>query len=273
MPGVDYYPFTVFQLLQPSRYNKAHQTAMGTAYKTFYKMEMGWGYNSKILADTADQDADKSRTYDYARMEYYYMDVLLYIDADEVLFCPQARAVESVAAQGRFQHRLMGLFASRGVEEMRFVRIPYSGRSTPDYRHSEETRSKVDFTNHTGECMNSALRSGSLLHMAGCWSSASTYDNFPKSADLASVCPFHYNHWSCDGMRGGGRDSGKVRCRCKVAFDMQNGMDYKPHPNRCHLMHLNDNKYRFQSNRQKYIYDRGNVSHPGVLYNFLLNAR
>lgn len=67
--------------------------------------------------------------------------------------------------------------------------------------------------------------------MFSCWSNASTYDDFPKSSDFAGmryeksnlfydgwlscnvsdnvgVCPFHYNHWSCDGMRGGGRDWG-----------------------------------------------------------------
>jgi hypothetical protein len=27
----------------------------------------------------------------------------------------------------------------------------------------------------------------------------------------AAVCPFHYNHWSCDGMKGGGRDWTKNR--------------------------------------------------------------
>ena len=43
------------------------------------------------------------------------------------------------------------------------------------------------------------------------------------------VCPFHYNHWSCDGMKGGGRDHEKAtRCRCKVAFDLLNHMSYKP---------------------------------------------
>jgi hypothetical protein len=31
------------------------------------------------LADTADQDADKSRTYDYARLEYSNLDMILYI--------------------------------------------------------------------------------------------------------------------------------------------------------------------------------------------------
>lgn len=43
------------------------------------------------------------------------------------------------------------------------------------------------------------------------------------------VCPFHYNHWSCDGMSGGGRDHEKAaRCRCKVAFDLMNHMSYRP---------------------------------------------
>ena len=80
-----------------------------------------------------------------------------------------------------------------------------------------------------------------------CWSSASAYDNFPKSGDLAGKCPFHYNHWSCDGMRNGGRDWGSItpRCRCKVAFDMINGFEYKPLLNKCHILHFNDNKYRF----------------------------
>lgn len=35
-----------------------------------------------------------------------------------------------------------------------------------------------------------------------------------------------------------------LRCRCKVSFDMQNFFEYKPALKRCHLVHLNDNKYR-----------------------------
>lgn len=47
------------------------------------------------------------------------------VDADELLFCPQA--ADSVAHQRAFQQRTMETYHSRGVEEMRFVRIPYSG--------------------------------------------------------------------------------------------------------------------------------------------------
>lgn len=40
---------------------------------------MNWGYKTNKLADTADQDADKTRTYDFARLEYSYLDMILYI--------------------------------------------------------------------------------------------------------------------------------------------------------------------------------------------------
>jgi hypothetical protein len=46
-------------------------------------------------------------------------------DADEMFFCPQAS--ESLSLQRAFQQSTMQTFHSRGVEEMRFVRIPYSG--------------------------------------------------------------------------------------------------------------------------------------------------
>ncbi len=47
-------------------------------------------------------------------------------DADEFFFCPQA--AHNVEAQRKYQQRIMGEFSSLGVEEMRFVRIPYSAR-------------------------------------------------------------------------------------------------------------------------------------------------
>jgi len=83
--------------------------------------------------------------------------------------------------------------------------------------------------------------------MFACWSSASSFDNFPKSADFASVCPFHYNHWSCEGGKNGGRDHASrpiPRCRCKVSFEMQNGFSFRPFTDKCHLLHFNDNKVR-----------------------------
>ncbi len=95
------------------------------------------------IADTPDQDADKSRTYDYARVEYSHLDTILYIgtynpkletncscflwyvDADELLFCPQAEG--SIESQRKYQQTIHSEFRAKGIEEMRYVRIPYSG--------------------------------------------------------------------------------------------------------------------------------------------------
>jgi hypothetical protein len=79
LPGVHYFSYTVFQLVQPGKYNLEYASRLDTDYKAFYKMEINWGYQTKKLADTADQDADKTRTYDYARMEHSHLDAILYV--------------------------------------------------------------------------------------------------------------------------------------------------------------------------------------------------
>lgn len=50
LPGIDYYPFTVFQLANPAKYNKEYIIQQGTDVKTFYKMEINWGYKSKVVS-------------------------------------------------------------------------------------------------------------------------------------------------------------------------------------------------------------------------------
>lgn len=268
LPGVDYHPYTVFQLTQPSKYNSEYAAKQSSTFKYFYKMEKNWGYSGSGQADTADQDADKTRTYDYARLEYIHLDLILYIDTDEFFYCPQAS--KSISAQRHYQHHTLGTFSSLGIEEMRFVRIPYSGIAPVGFINTPENRSSTDFTYSTLDCMMKAYFNTTSPGAPGdhninnffqCWSSASSYDNFPKSGDYAGKCPFHYNHWSCDGMRNGGRDWGDKtpRCRCKVAFDMINGFEYKPMLKRCHILHFNDNKYRFQSSRSKRAHDFGSI--------------
>lgn len=265
LPGVDYHPYTFYQLAHPRKYNQEYAKKQSWDWRFYYKMEGNWGYTGSKVSDTADQDADKARTYDYARVEYAHLKMILYIDSDELLFCPQATT--SVVSQREYQQKTMASFSSLGIEEMRFVRLPYSGMPFPGFVNSLENRSNADFTNHTSHCMQNAFERRSLAGLLLCWSSAMSYDNFPKSADLAGVCPFHYNHWSCDGMKNGGRDNGKSipRCRCKVAFDMMNGFEYRPIPKKCHLMHLNNNKYRFQSRRLKHAQDKGNITQPNPL--------
>ena len=269
LPGVDYHPYTVFQMVNPGKYNSEYAAKQGTDRKFYYKMEKNWGFTGDTPADTADQDQDKTRTLDHARVEYAHIETMLYIDADELFYCPQAG--QNIQHQRQYQQKLMSGFYDQGIEEMRFVRLPYSGKvptGRTGFNASDETgrESRAAFTANTQDCMEEAFKKRSVAGILSCWSTASAYDNFPKSADLGRICPFHYNHWSCDGMRNGGRDYGKgPRCRCKVAFDMINGFEYKPLPNRCHLMHLNDDKYAFQSNREKHRNDLGDVKETSVL--------
>jgi hypothetical protein len=63
------------------------------------------------------------------------------------------------------------------------------------------------------------------------------------------------------------------RCRCKVAFEMTNFYEFKPHLNRCHLLHFNDNKYRFQSRRDKHKFDAGSIFEPCPMAKMIVNGR
>jgi hypothetical protein len=115
------------------------------------------------------------------------LDLILYVDSDELFYCPLPPTETHVRAQRRHQQRLMATFVSRGVDEMRFVRLPYSGLA--------HTGMQEDLTNATRRCMLLQYETRDLRKMLSCWSSASSYDHYAKSADLGSVCPFHYNHW------------------------------------------------------------------------------
>ena len=263
--GLDYYPFTVLQLVNPTKYNQEYAKKQGSDRRVFYKMEKNWGFKGE-QADTADQDQDKTKTYDFARIEYAHLDMMLFLDADEFFYCPQATA-GGKESQRNYQQKIMQQFSSQGVEEMRFVRIPYSGIAVAPagFNGTKEELWEVDFTESTEKCMLDAFAKKDASEIMRCWSSASAYDGFPKSADFGGVCPFHYNHWSCDGMRNGGRDYVSTRCRCKVSFDMINGFEYKPVLNKCHLMHYNDNKYKFQARREKHVNDKGSIFEPSPI--------
>lgn len=244
LPGIDYYPYTILQMTVPTKYNSKYQKRQVFTEKFYYRKEKRHGYEG-TPADTPNQDHDKSRTYDYCRIEYAYLDSILFIDSDEYLYCPLTPPNNGLKFQRQHQQQLMTEFASRGIDEMRFVRLPYAGKV------ASSSSSLVQASNTTKKCMLNAYASRDLLGMFACWSSASSFDHYGKSADFGSVCPFHYNHWSCDGQQSGGRDKLSTpnmrQCRCKVAFDMSNGYSNTPMPEFCHLMHLNDKKYSYEA--------------------------
>ena len=116
----------VFQLTHTMKYNDEYAAKQTFLPKFYYKMERNWvaGFAGE-KADTADQDQDKTKTYDHARIEYAQMDSILYLDSDEIFFCPQAS--RDWQQQRDYQQSLMTLFASQGIEEMRYLRLPYAG--------------------------------------------------------------------------------------------------------------------------------------------------
>jgi len=68
LPGFDYYNYTIFQMVNPMKYSAAYARQQGFGFKIYYAMEKNWGYATKTngtMADVADQDADKARTYDH----------------------------------------------------------------------------------------------------------------------------------------------------------------------------------------------------------------
>ncbi len=204
------------------------------------------------------------------------MDTILYVDADELLFCPEAK--QSVKAQKHHQMQLMHKFSAQGIQELRFSRITYSARVPDDYKlllnkENVITRKNSDFLNFTTECMKNAFDKVSLKNMLQCWSDLSTLDFWYKSADLGGVCPFHYNHFSCDGQRNGGRHAVvEFRCRCKVGFEMTlvGNTPGAPHPDvashKCHLMHFNNDRFEFDSRRSKRKYDKGDIRKPNSAF-------
>ena len=72
-----------------------------------------------------------------------------------------------------------------GFQEMRFMVYPYGARM----------EAKDSVLEAITRCMGQGYLTSDAQAMFACWSSAATFFGMPKSADIASVCPFHYNHW------------------------------------------------------------------------------
>jgi hypothetical protein len=63
-------------------------------------------------------------------------------------------------------------------------------RAPPGFNNTVKARSDTDFTNLTHTCMVQAYATRNIAQMFACWSTATAFDNFPKSADFASKCIF-----------------------------------------------------------------------------------
>lgn len=104
-------------------------------------------------------------------------------DADEFFYCPNDAPSYSV-----LKTTLQSMFSNvvdLGFQEMRFMVYPYGAR----------VNEKASVLDTITRCMREGYLSADSQAMFACWSSAATFFAMPKSADIASTCPFHYNHW------------------------------------------------------------------------------
>ena len=133
---------------------------------------------------------------------------------------------------------------THGIEEIRIDTHPYKAKA-PD---TIESVKECLMQGHQEAIANpsTGIDVRGIKRMHSCYTNISTFQTWSKSADLGRRCPFHYNHWSCDGGVMGGR---QIFCRCRVGVKQwSQGGHVTRAPavgeGRCHLIHYNSNQYR-----------------------------
>lgn len=239
---VDYYPHTMLDKALGRNFSKGSKKDF--AYKVYYKEHLKAAQSinpgATLEKNTGVLDREKVVTYDHCRLLYAKARGILYVDTDEFLYCPSVH--NSYAAQSQHQLSTLHKLADTGVDEIRIDTYPYDVSSSLP-------ASSVSYLNDCLKKAASAGTKGGYSPYHTCFSGRSTYPTWMKSADLGRRCPFHYNHWSCDGGKGGGRNP---LCRCRVSIGPW--MSLKMHERatqQCHLMHYNPQQYVYQIGRNR----------------------
>jgi hypothetical protein len=283
LPGFDYHPYTVTERLFPS-----HSENVGGKddFKLYYGTEKGkkkksLTHKTKVnkIDLTLSLDREKSSTYDHARIEYAHLSGIFFVDSDEFLYCPATdhavlshlnsnsnsdnnnnndnKLVVSAATltlspqqQREAINNVLRRLSLAGIEEVRVDTHPYKA-AAPDTVESLAgcLKTGYDKTIASSSSQDSAASLKGLIAMHSCFTNQSSLQTWAKSADLGRRCPFHYNHWSCDGGRAGGR---MLNCRCRVAvrpWFKKEGLERVSES--CHLVHYNSNAWR-KSEYSKY---------------------
>ena len=243
----DYFPHTMLDLaLGRNDSGGKTRAASDFSYKVYYKEHLS---AAKALApkvtmerNTGLLDREKVVTYDHCRLLYAKARGVLYVDTDEFLYCPAEK--NTYAAQGAAQLGTLHRLADEGVDEIRLDTYPYDTSSALGAGADIAALHK---------CLQNAAtsRGGAGPYSAhhACFSSRSTYPTWMKSADLGRRCPFHYNHWACDGGKGGGRNT---LCRCRVSIGPWMTLAaHTAHTDACHLMHYNPQQFVYQAGRNR----------------------
>ena len=137
------------------------------------------------------QNSDKMRTYNMARVQYAHVPSILFVDADELVFCEGKHdAIEKYAEQ----HQAIMTNLATNADEVLFHREAVFGKYPSDVT-SIDTLDALN--NLTMKCMQNGYSYRSLAMMLSCWGQVNYTVKFDKALDVSGICPFHYNHWAC----------------------------------------------------------------------------
>ena len=139
---------------------------------------------------------------------------MLFIDIDEYLFCPSENF--TISSQRKYIRKILNRVYSKGYEEVRIDVHPYVSKYNSIDRLKACFQESYDIFEHKNTKIDTTGLLKTIQSMHNCFKGNSTYQMWPKSIDIKQKCPFHYNHWSCDGGKSGGRQLG---CYCKVSFE------------------------------------------------------
>jgi len=248
---LDYFPHTMLD--KALHRNTTKDSQRDFSYKVYYKehLSAAKGVAPKVTLErnTGLLDREKVVTYDHCRLLYSKARGVLYVDTDEFLYCPAVR--NTYAEQSAHQLGTLHRLADEGVDEIRMDTYPYDTSST--LASADVSALQKCLQNAAASATSSTPKSvappTAFSYMHACMSSRSTYPTWMKSADLGRRCPFHYNHWSCDGGKGGGRNT---QCRCRVSIGPWMALtSHAAHTDACHLMHYNPQQYAYQTGRNR----------------------
>jgi hypothetical protein len=152
------------------------------------------------VEDTTEQDGDKRKTYNVARIEYSHVKSLLLVDADELVWCPQS--LNQQDELNKVTDRSEIHFTRNFVFARLFSNISNSDRSV------DNKRIMSDLHVVSSACMVAGYENKNYKSMLQCWGGLELEDSFmwPKAADVDAVCPFHVAHYACSPTSDGSKN-------------------------------------------------------------------
>jgi hypothetical protein len=189
----EYHPFTIMQIAYPEYFTRAMATTQDTKFKRYFSREIPGDLGSVVnaVSDTTQQDEDKRKTYNIARIEYSHVKSLLLVDADELLWCPESP---------NQQDELNKVMDS---PEVHFSRNFVYGRLYSNSGLTNMSRGKTNIISSlniaSGLCMIAGYEKKNYKSMLQCWGRLERYETplWPKAADVEGLCPFHFGHYAC----------------------------------------------------------------------------